>query len=142
MPNSAHESEIPEAGAIAIRGRKGIRQVLLVRAKKDPSKWIFPKGHIEAGETPAMAAQRELREESGYEGKALTSVGVSEFQSGDETVRVEYFLIDVPAHATRGDSESREQRWCTYDEALKLLSFDDARDLLRKTFEQRTDLRP
>jgi len=41
------------------RRRGDEMSILLVRAKKNPSIWIFPKGHIENGETPQETALRE-----------------------------------------------------------------------------------
>ena len=103
--------------------------MLLVRAKKDPSVWIFPKGHIEDGESTQTTALRELREEAAVEGTIVRGLGTLQFESGVEMVRVEYFLVrylrDVPP------AESRERRWCSYDEALELLRFPSARELLQ-----------
>jgi len=39
-------------------------QVLLVHHNAT-GKWVFPGGHVDAGETPAEAALREVREETG-----------------------------------------------------------------------------
>ena len=51
-------------GGVILDGRK----VLLVQVKNLKGKkiWTFPKGHIEAGETPRQAALREVLEETGY----------------------------------------------------------------------------
>jgi 8-oxo-dGTP pyrophosphatase MutT (NUDIX family) len=90
---------------------------------------VFPKGHLEAGESNEEAALRELREEAGVDGTIVRAIGSLEFESGRERVRVEYFLVrytrEVPP------AESRERRWCSYDEALELLVFPDARRLLQ-----------
>ena len=53
----------PIAAAIIVRDGK----VLLVRrrVKEGTLSWQFPAGAIEAGETPAQAAVRETREETG-----------------------------------------------------------------------------
>ncbi|RMO16483.1 MutT/nudix protein [Pseudomonas cichorii] len=47
-------------------------QILYVRKPK--SKWALPGGRIEAGETPAQAAVRELSEETGLENLELMYV--------------------------------------------------------------------
>lgn len=118
---------IREAGAIAIRGQSPVAEVLLVPARQNPSYWIFPKGHIELGETPAEAAVRELREEAGVLGEVLQEVGSSAFKSGDEEVAVTYFLIRFLR--TDGKAE-RKVQWRLLDEARSVLTFEDAREHL------------
>jgi ADP-ribose pyrophosphatase YjhB (NUDIX family) len=119
---------VPQAGAVAFRASAHGSDVLLVRAKKDPTVWVFPKGHVESGESIETAALRELREEAGVQGTIVDALGTLEFQSGSERVQVAYFLVrytgDVPP------AESRERRWCSYDEAHELLGFPNARRLL------------
>ena len=112
-----------------MRGRPPGAEVLIVRAKKDPSQWIFPKGHIEPGESPEEAALRELQEETGTTGELLCRAGTSEFTSGREDVSVEYFGVRFTE--TTGTGDGRETRWSTFDEARELLSFPDAHDHLR-----------
>jgi 8-oxo-dGTP pyrophosphatase MutT (NUDIX family) len=130
---------IQQAGAIASQRIAGRLAFLLVRAKNDPTVWIFPKGHVEDGETSQDTALRELREEAGVDGEILALAGTLEFVSGPEPVRVDYYLVRAIREVPR--SESRERRWCPYEEALTLLSFEDARTLLtraRLLAEQRT----
>ena len=57
-----------QGGAIVIRDSADGPKVLLVRAKRDPRNWIFPKGHQEKGETLAETAVGELAEEAGVVG--------------------------------------------------------------------------
>ena len=60
------------AGILVYRFRKGQAEVFLVHpggpfwAKKDTGAWTIPKGEFE-GEGPLIAAQREFREETGFE---------------------------------------------------------------------------
>lgn len=121
-------SHVAQAGAIAVRGEGAGAEVLIVRARKNPNQWIFPKGHIEPGETAAEAAVRELREEAGVVGRAVRPVGVSAFESGDERVEVAYFLVQFVATTT--PLESRETRWLPIDRAGPVLTFEDTRRLL------------
>jgi 8-oxo-dGTP pyrophosphatase MutT (NUDIX family) len=122
-------SRVAQAGAIAFKVADDTVHILIVRAKKTPTDWIFPKGHIEAGETAEAAAIRELEEEAGCTGESLGSLGSLEFQSGKELVTVEYFLIKFTHDVPR--KEKREIRWCEYEEALALLSHPDAAKLLK-----------
>lgn len=127
-------SKIAQAGAIAFKIVDDAPRILLVRAKKTPQEWIFPKGHIENGETAESAASRELKEEAGVSGKPVTLIGSLEFESGDEIVNVAYYLFEFLADLPR--TEDREIRWCDYDEALSLLSHRDAAALLEKALPQ------
>lgn len=51
----------PNAGIVVFNRQK---KVLLCRRIGWPDAWQFPQGGIDEGETPAMAAERELREET------------------------------------------------------------------------------
>ena len=122
---------ILQGGAIVFRGDGDRLRVLLVRSKKDPAIWVFPKGHVEAGEDPAATALRETWEEAGVRGSIGAPVGPPlEFYSGDEPVSVQYFV--VRANGEQPSPEGREKRWLTIDEALAALAFETAREKLRE----------
>src|SRR5947209_17349617 len=57
--NWPHVKTTPQAGGIVFRRRQGAVEILLVSPKRGEAAWIFPKGHLEHGETPAHAALRE-----------------------------------------------------------------------------------
>ena len=121
---------IPQAGGIVVRQDGDRLSVLLVRSKKNPAIWVFPKGHIEPGETAEAAALRETREESGVEGELVGPIGEPlEFQSGTEAVSVQYFLLRPRTESP--SPEGRDKQWFDLDEALAALSFESARTLLR-----------
>jgi 8-oxo-dGTP pyrophosphatase MutT (NUDIX family) len=105
--------------------------VLLVRAKRDPLHLIFPKGHIEPGEDAQTAAIRELKEEAGVNGNALRMIGGRTYTRDSASYRVTYFLIRFRDVHDQGE-EGRDPTWYTIPEALALLSFSDARELLQK----------
>jgi ADP-ribose pyrophosphatase YjhB (NUDIX family) len=50
------------AGGIVVKETPRGPAYLVVRARQDPWEWIFPKGRIERGETPEVAAAREVRD--------------------------------------------------------------------------------
>jgi 8-oxo-dGTP pyrophosphatase MutT (NUDIX family) len=124
------KERVHQAGGLVVRHDDDRLAVLLVRAKKDPSIWIFPKGHIEPGESAADAAIREVEEEAGVVAELVGPLGrPQEFQSGKEQVSVQYFLMR--ARSESASSEGREKQWFSVDEALRALSFEDARQLVR-----------
>lgn len=124
-------SRVDQAAAITYKISDGVPLVLIVRAKRNPDHWIFPKGHIEPGEAAEAAAVRELREEGGVDGEVVSRVGEYEYTRDGCTFRVAHYLCMY--RETVGTEEPRSPLWCNVDEALGLLTFPDARELLRRS---------
>ena len=125
---------VEQAGGIVFRRTGAGISILLVRAKRDPSAWIFPKGHIEPGETARATAVRETREEAGVQGEAIGEIGdPQEFEWAGRLYRVQYFLIRMTSESD--ETDGREKAWFSFDEALDRVSFTSARDLLRHARE-------
>jgi len=121
---------IPQAGAVVFRIEDDSVRLLLVRSKKDPRLWVFPKGHIDPGERPAETALRETEEEAGVTGELIGPTGRTlAFQSGFEWVEVEYFLVRLIDESA--SPEGRQKIWVSPGEAIERVGFDSARDLVR-----------
>ncbi len=126
---------IRQAGSIVVRLDAREPQVLLVTARRNPRNWIFPKGHIEKGESPEQAALRETREEAGVSASLIGPAGILEYGFLGAKARVEYFLVLFTREA--GPPEDGRQRiWCGLDDALDRLSYKNTRKLLRKAWKQ------
>jgi 8-oxo-dGTP pyrophosphatase MutT (NUDIX family) len=121
---------VRQAAAIAFRIEGGVPRVLVVRAKRNPEHWIFPKGHVEPGETLEAAALRELQEEGGVEGEVVSRVGGLTYTLNGRTFDVDHYLCVY--RGSIGTDEPRSPRWCSFEDALGLLTFSDARGLLRR----------
>ena len=122
---------MPQAGGIAFRGSGRDLTILLVTSKKQPGLWIFPKGHIEPGETAAQAGVRETLEEAGVGGDVLGPVGGPlEYDWDGKRYSVQYFLIRATSESPAG--EGRTIAWLPFEAALQRLSFDDTGRLLHE----------
>lgn len=113
---------VDSAGAFVFRRVGASMEVLMVRSRRG---WGFPKGHIEAGETPAEAAVRETREETGLEIR-LRPEAHWEVRSGlaGEERKVTYFLAEpVPARPPIRSEEHLDACWQPASAAEMLLRF-------------------
>ena len=75
---SAAADEISAGGVVWHR-----RQVLVLRNFRN--EYIFPKGHLEPGETPLEAALREVFEESGLEVTVLAALPDTNYRYEDSS---------------------------------------------------------
>jgi 8-oxo-dGTP pyrophosphatase MutT (NUDIX family) len=91
-------------------------EVLLVRTS-DGTRWTFPKGGREAGETLAEAAAREAAEESGATGR-VDGEPLGEYRYRGDTVVA--FLLEVD-DTRRPDEPWRQPTWFGVDVARSRL---------------------
>jgi 8-oxo-dGTP diphosphatase len=116
------------SGGIVVRKFSDGLRYLLVQAQKNRDKWVLPKGHLNPGESESDAALREVKEEAGVEGKILAPIGSIQYTDKKQPISVELFLIRYVREV--GRQEKRGTRWCSYQEALQSLSFEESRKLL------------
>lgn len=114
------------------------RQILLISTSK-ATRWQLPKGHVERGESPAQAAVREIREETGVSSHIVDELGALEYRYKSRYGRpvhkkVDYFLCSYVSGST-DDYDRREvsgAEWLDWPEALDRLTFANERDLAVK----------
>lgn len=129
------------AGGLVVRPALGGHQVLLVHRPRYDD-WSFPKGKRDGDETDDQTALREVAEETGLRctlGPELAEVRYHDNRGRPKVVR--YWLMtpddDAPHHhhhrapgAPGAIEEVDEVRWCTVDDAARLLTYDHDRRLL------------
>lgn len=128
--------EETSAGGVVFRRTDAGPLVLVIRdAYKN---WGFPKGHLEQGEDAAAAAVREVAEETGL--ADLVSHGLIRdidwfFRFRGKLIHktCTFFLFE----SASGEAEPQHDegitacRWLPLEEALKQVSYANARDVLR-----------
>lgn len=98
--------------------------------------WDFPKGNIEAGESEKEAAIREIREETGitdveFVDGFLHTVSYR-YRKGRRLVHKEvvFFLASTKTSSVTISHEHVGYAWKKYDDAMKQLTFRNAKNLL------------
>ena len=125
------------AGCIVLRNVDTDVEVLVVRpSRPDPSQsadsatWVLPKGHIEPGETPVMAAQREAREEAGALCSELTFAGSTSYVARGEVVRCAFFAAQLDA--LEEPEEPRDRAWLTLLDLERAMPFEETIRIVRE----------
>ena len=132
------------AGGLVIdeSGTKGL--LIGRRDLKDPTKerllWSLPKGHIEEGETPEMAAIREVAEETGITSEIARALGVIDFwfMAGGKRIHktVHHFLFkEVGGVLAPQLEEVDEVGWFPLEEIVSMLAYPDEKKLIAKSGE-------
>ena len=133
--------EVSAGGVIFRRLPDNSLRFLLIRDSYD--KWGLPKGHLEESETPAEAALRETREEVGLNDLRLIGpIRIIDWHFRARGGRLihkfcHFFLLESPADepVPQLDEGITACRWCSLEEALADLSYDNARGVLRRAGE-------
>jgi 8-oxo-dGTP pyrophosphatase MutT (NUDIX family) len=122
---ATHSRSASHAGGVVFR-RVGSRiEYLLIRARQPDGAWVFPKGHIERGESDEDAALREALEEAGVHATIVGYLGQLLLDRGNAAM----FLMTCK-DSERATAE-REYAWFAFDRALQTLSFQESRELLK-----------
>jgi 8-oxo-dGTP pyrophosphatase MutT (NUDIX family) len=125
------ESVVRAGGGIVWRrGRAGGVEIVLVQ-RLGYDEWSFPKGKLQAGETEAQAALREVQEETGLWCRLGPEVGTSAYRDPKRRPKtVRYWEMTPTAGTLRAANEIDDARWVPLGEAPRLLTYDHDRRLL------------
>src|SRR5512147_1374842 len=113
------------AFSVAIFARNAGAVLLIHHRRLDT--WLPVGGELEPGETPLEAAARELREETGLEGRFPPGMGVTgtppgllgyeEHQAGSKGLHMNFcFVADVDTRDLSACPEWDRARWVTREE--------------------------
>ena len=139
------------AGGVLVRNVRGRPMVAVIRPQGRPEGlWALPKGRIDPGESPAETAVREVREETGVEGRLVEKLGDVRYVytasyeggSGERIFKVvSFFLLGasrgrIGAIAEEMRVEVAEARWLPLAEAPRLLAYAGEREMAAKACER------
>jgi 8-oxo-dGTP pyrophosphatase MutT (NUDIX family) len=123
-------------GAVIFRQDHDVLRFLLIK-QKHGGHWGFPKGMMDEGETEQETARREVREETGLAVKLLEGFRSSvRYSPNRNTVKEAVFFLahapDMPVKCQASEIEGYS--WCEMSEAVKLLTFENSRGVLKEAY--------
>lgn len=128
---------VRSAGGVVLRPQ----DVLLIRVSdmKGRPVWSFPKGRLDAGETAAQAAVREVREETGWSCRIDADLSMTEYwfqREGRRFRKTVVWFKMAPLELTgTPDGEVEEVQWVEHTEALRRLTYASDAALLSHALE-------
>lgn len=108
-------------------------QYLLLKSIGEDSFWGFPKGHMEDLETEEETTLREVFEECGLRVKLVDGFRVIDKYNIDDLTQKEVvlFLGEADNNLIKIQVEEIEDyKWCNYEDAKRLLTFESERRIL------------
>ncbi len=130
--------KVESFGVVPFSNEGGIWKVLLI-LHREGNHWGFPKGRAQPNETPLESAKRELQEETGLVIKQVLidqpMVEQYQFRRKKQIIVkvVHYFAAFVEGSLHLQQEEVRDAKWLTLPEAIKQLSFREARHILKES---------
>ena len=120
------------AGGVVVRRMEGRPFVVVVRVRD--AILALPKGHPNGDESAAVAAAREVREETGVEAELVEPLGDIRYwyaRGGERVMKIVSFFLfryrsgDVADH----DHEVEEALWIPLEEAPERLAYQGEREM-------------
>jgi len=124
------------AGVVIFRKEKNEIYYLLLHYQS--GHWDFPKGNIKKGERPEDTTKREIFEETGIESIGLIPDFIQTikyfYKRKDQVIFkiVIFFLAQTKTKKIKISWEHKGFKWLPYNQATDQLTFDNAKDILKK----------
>ena len=131
------------AGCVVYRVTEAFTEVALIQPHERKA-WALPKGLIERGEAPEVAARREAREETGLSGNIVAKIDTIKYSyiAKWETpptrifkIVTFYLLRYTDGDPSQHDREVDRVEWFPIDQAISHASYPQEKGVLRKAKE-------
>ncbi len=100
------------------------------------SKWTFPKGLVEEGESAQDTAIREVYEETGIKGRVIGYLGKIQYWYVWEGIKikktVDYFLMEYVEGEIKPSFEVKDAAFFPLDKAKELLTYKGDKQVFQK----------
>ena len=134
------------AGGVLVRSVGGRPMLAAIRPQgKRAGVWALPKGLVDPGESPAETAVREVREETGVDGRLVEKLGDVKYvytRDGERIFKIVSFYLLRAGRGRIGEIEESmrievaEARWLPLEEAPRLLAYRGEREMAALAWEK------
>ena len=130
------------AGGVIYKKNDGSIQIVLISVRNGQA-WCLPKGIVDKGETTEETAVREVREETGLNGRIIDALGEINYWYfvREENIKcrkkVYFYLMEyVSGDTADHDFEVDEAGWFPLEIALEKVSYKGDRMVIEKAIEK------
>lgn len=124
-------------GAVVYKKENEEFKFLLVYQKNNH--YSFPKGHVEGNETEFETALREIKEETNLDVEIDTNFRhqITYLLESKNIMKDVVFFVATPTtfELISQEGEIDECVWCSYEEILNKLEFDNIKEVFYKAYE-------
>jgi 8-oxo-dGTP pyrophosphatase MutT (NUDIX family) len=135
------------AGGVIVRRLRGGWHLAAITPGGKTDVWALPKGLVGRDESPEETAAREVREETGLEGRLVRKLGDVRYVytwKGERVFKVVSFFLFRYRRGRLGDIppalafEVDDTRWLPLGDAPRLLAYRGEREMAEKAWEALT----
>jgi ADP-ribose pyrophosphatase YjhB (NUDIX family) len=109
-------------------------ELLLVTPKLEPTVWVLPKGHIEAGESPDQTAVREVFEEAGVRARIVEFLMTAGQVVRGKPQQIDFFLMEKVTEDRA--TEGRRLVWLSPADAIGRVTFAETKAVVIRASER------
>ena len=113
---------------------------MILLVKHEEGGLVFPKGHIDPGETLEQAALREVEEETGLKNLFIKQkIGVffrPSIEDSGEKVEKKIHLFLMSSNDYKHSQADEDYDWFLFDEAIENFKFDQEKEFLKKYWDK------